>query len=96
VSLLAGMQSGPRNASASLCVLTNVAADRRSDDCATLHAAVLLTRLQVNLDVTQATVLPAGESRSSFLHSAEVADRPRILSRVRVQDVVVSTRSTVS
>ena len=45
--LLAGMQSGPRKASASLCGLTNVAADKRSDDCATLRAALLLTRLQL-------------------------------------------------
>jgi hypothetical protein len=38
-------------ASASLCGLTNVAADKRSDDCATLRAALLLTRLQLNLGV---------------------------------------------
>ena len=49
--LLAGMQSGPRMASASLCGLTNVAADKRSDDCATLRAALLLTRLQLNVGV---------------------------------------------
>lgn len=40
-------------ASASLCGLTNVAADKRSDDCATLRAALLLTRLQLNLGVSQ-------------------------------------------
>ena len=54
--LLAGMQSGPRMASASLCGLTNVAADKRSDDCATLRAALLLTRLQLNLGVRQTSV----------------------------------------
>jgi hypothetical protein len=51
--VLAGMQSGPRMASASLCGLTNVAADKRSDDCATLRAALLLTRSQLNLGVSQ-------------------------------------------
>jgi hypothetical protein len=49
--LLAGMQSGPRMASASLCGLRNVAADKRSADCATLRAALPLPCLQLNLGV---------------------------------------------
>jgi len=49
--LPAGMQSGPRMASASLCGVTNVAADERSDGCAALRAALLLARLLLNLGV---------------------------------------------
>jgi hypothetical protein len=53
--LVAGMQSGPGMASASLCGLMNVAADKRSDDCATLPAALLLTRLQLHLGISERT-----------------------------------------
>jgi len=51
-------QLSPRKSESRACYLTNVAADKRSSDCAWRSHALLLTRLQLNFGVRRLSPFP--------------------------------------